>query len=119
MKVFGINTCQTYKKTLAWFDKHGIDYEAIDYRVNPLSSDQMKEAHEKSGLDIKAFFNTSGKLYKTYGLKETYQHMSLEEIYALLSKEPMLIKRPLVVGDDFVFVGFKASTYKDFWHVDA
>ena len=118
MKVFGINTCQTYKKALAWFDKHGIYYEAIDYRVNPLSSDQMKEVHEKSGLDIKAFFNTSGRLYKLYGLKDTYQHMSLEVIYELLAKEPMLIKRPLVVGDDYVFVGFKTTIYEDFWHVE-
>lgn len=108
MKVFEINTCQTYKKALAWFDKHGIKDEVIDYRVNPLSSDQMKEAHEKSGLDIKTFLNTSGKLYKTYGLKETYQHMYLKEIYALLSIEPMLIKRPLVVCDDFLILWYNA-----------
>ena len=115
MKVYGMNTCQTYKKALAWFDAHGIIYEAIDYRLYPLSQSEIQHAHEKSGLDIKTFFNTSGKLYKTYQLKDTYEKMRLVEIYALLSKEPMLIKRPLVVSDHHVLVGFKPSMYESIW----
>jgi arsenate reductase len=115
MKVYGIDTCQTYQKALKWFDQNNMRYEKIDYRKHPLSADEIQAIHEKSGLPIKRFFNTSGKLYQTYQLKEKQKDMSLKSIYDLLSKEPMLIKRPLVVDETIVVSGFQASNYETIW----
>lgn len=115
MKIYGIDTCQTYQKALKWFDHHNIQYEKIDYRKHPLSADEIQFIHEVSGLPIKNFFNTSGKLYKTYQLKDKQHHMTIQDIYELLSKEPMLIKRPLVVDGEVVIVGFRETTYEMIW----
>lgn len=115
MKIYGINTCQTYKKALKWFDQNHITYKAIDYRKEPLNQDMIKQAHSKSGLPINKFLNTSGKLYKTYQLKEKREEMTLNEIYDLLSREPMLIKRPLIIDRDKVVVGFNEKVYKEMW----
>lgn len=73
--------------------------------------EELKEWHEKSGLDIKKFFNTSGKLYKEMNLKEALPTMSLEEKYALLASDGMLVKRPILIVNDQVLVGFKAEEY--------
>ena len=115
MKVYGIDTCQTFQKALRWLNDNHIKYEKIDYRKQPFNVLEIKAIHEKSGLPIKRFFNTSGKLYQTYQLKEKQKIMSLENIYELLSKEPMLIKRPLIVDEEIIMVGFQESNYELIW----
>lgn len=115
MKVYGIPTCGTYKKAISWFEKHNIDFEIIDLRVSPPSNQEIKKYHIQSGLEIKKFFNTSGKKYQELDMKNKQTMMTLEEIYDLLSKEPMLIKRPLVVDIEYVRTGFKEEEYIDQW----
>ncbi len=82
-----------------------------DIKENNPSIDEIKEWHKKSGLSLKRFFNTSGLLYKSLNLKEKLPNMTDEEQYELLSTDGMLVKRPLVVGDDFVLVGFKEKEW--------
>lgn len=72
----------------------------------------MKEWHKKSGLPLKKFFNTSGQLYKELKLKDKIPNMSEEEQYSLLASDGMLVKRPILIGDDFVLVGFKEEDWK-------
>lgn len=115
MKVYGIHTCGTYKKAIKWFTEHNIDFKDIDLRKTPPSKDQIGEYHKLSGLDIKKFFNTSGKLYRELQIKDKYKDMSHDEIYQLLEDFPMLIKRPLVVDGNYVRTGFKEEEYIDKW----
>lgn len=115
MKVYGIFNCTTFKRAVKWFEEHHIEIEKIDYRANPLTIEEIEQYHKKSKQDIKKFFNTSGGLYRELGLKDKYKEMSLKEIYQLLSENPMLIKRPLVVDKDYVRTGFKESEYIEKW----
>ncbi len=115
MKVYGINTCGTYKKAIKFFIDNNIDFEAINLRETVITKTEMASYHKLSGLDIKKFFNTSGKVYKELGIKDKYQLMTQEEIYSLLVNNPMLIKRPLVVDGDYVRTGFKEEEYINQW----
>ena len=115
MKVYGIYTCTSFKKALKFFQEKGIVIEEIDFKKETVSLDQIKSYHELSGLDIKKFFNTSGKLYRELGLKDTYKNMEMNDIYQLLSENPMLIKRPLIVDGDYVRTGFKLEEYEEKW----
>lgn len=78
---------------------------------NP-SADELRLWHSKSGLPLKKFFNTSGLKYKSLGLKDKLPAMSEDEMFAILSEDGMLVKRPIVVGDDFVLVGFKEAQWR-------
>lgn len=115
MKVMGINTCGTYKKAIKWFKENNIEFEAINLRENAPSKDELFQYHKLSGLDIKKFFNTSGKLYRELDLKNKQKEMTNEQIYQLLADNPMLIKRPLVVDGDYVRTGFKETEYIAKW----
>ena len=75
--------------------------------------EELKDWHERSGLPLKRFFNTSGMKYRELGLKDKLPEMSEEEQYELLATDGMLVKRPLVVGDDFVLIGFKEALWKE------
>ena len=79
---------------------------------NP-TAEELKDWHERSGLPLKRFFNTSGMKYRELGLKDKLSEMSEEEQYELLATDGMLVKRPLVVGDDFVLIGFKEVQWKE------
>lgn len=115
MKVYGIYTCTSFKKALQFFKQKGIEVEKIDFKQETVSKEELKQYHKLSNQDIKKFFNTSGKLYRELGLKEAYKTMSFEEIYTLLSDNPMLIKRPLIVDGDYVRTGFKLEEYEERW----
>ena len=78
---------------------------------NP-TAEELKEWWEKSGLPLKKFFNTSGLVYKEQNLKERLPDMSEEEQLALLATNGMLVKRPLVIGEDFVLIGFKETEWE-------
>ena len=97
-------TCQRAKK---WLDDNGIQYELRDIKLDNPTFDELDAWHRASGLPLKKFFNTSGLLYKSLDLKNKLPEMSEREMLDLLSSDGMLVKRPLLIGDDFVLVGFK------------
>lgn len=111
IKVYGIKTCGTYKKGIKYFQDNNIKIVTYDLKETVPTKEEMKKYHELSGVEIKKFFNTSGKVYRELGLKNLYKDMNLAEIYELLSKNGMLIKRPLVIYNDNVLVGFKEELY--------
>ena len=99
--------CSTCQKAKRWLDEHNIDYtERHIVETNP-TYDELKEWYSKSGLPLKKFFNTSGLLYKEMQLKDKLPTMSEEEQLSLLASNGMLVKRPLLVKDNMVLVGFK------------
>ena len=104
--------CTTCKKAKKWLDDNGIVYEARHIKENNPTYDELKEWHQRSGLPLKKFFNTSGLLYKSLNLKEKLPAMTEEEQLHLLASDGMLVKRPIVVGDDFVLTGFKAEEWE-------
>ena len=103
--------CTTCQKAKKWLDDHGISYEIRDIKADRPTFEELTEWYRKSGLPLKKFFNTSGLLYKSLDLKNKLPDMSEEEMLQLLSTDGMLVKRPLVIGDGFVLVGFKESEY--------
>ena len=115
MKVYGINTCSTYKKAVKWFKDNGLEIEMVNLREEAPSKDDIETYHKLSGLELKKFFNTSGKLYRELDIKNKQKEMSKNEIYQLLAENPMLIKRPLIVDGDYVRTGYKESEYIAKW----
>ena len=103
------NTCQKAKK---WLDERGISYEDRHIVEQNPTAEEIKAWREKSGLPLKRFFNTSGLKYKELGLKDRLPQMSEEEQYALLSTDGMLVNRHIVVGVDFVLVGFRPAEWE-------
>lgn len=111
IKVYGIKACGTYKKGIKYFGDNNIEVTTYDLKEVVPSKEEFKKYHKLSGLEIKKFFNTSGKVYRELDLKNKYKEMKLEDIYELLSLNGMLIKRPLVIMNDIVLVGFKEEIY--------
>ena len=104
--------CSTCQKAKKWLDERGISYEDRHIVEQNPTAEEIKAWREKSGLPLKRFFNTSGLKYKELGLKDRLPQMSEEEQYALLSTDGMLVKRPIVAGDDFVLVGFRPAEWE-------
>ena len=104
--------CSTCKKALKWLDDNNIEYILRPIKEQNPSAAELKAWHEKSGLPLKRFYNTSGLLYKELGLKDRIGSMSEEEQYELLSGNGMLVKRPLVVAGDIILTGFKESEWE-------
>ncbi len=104
--------CSTCQKAKKWLDENGTAYEDRHIVENNPTAEELKAWKEKSGLPLKKFFNTSGLLYKSMNLKEKLPEMSDEEQYALLATNGMLVKRPIIVGEDFVLVGFRPSEWE-------
>ncbi len=105
--------CSTCKKAKKWLDDHDITY--MDRHIvedNP-TYDELKEWYIRSGLPLKRFFNTSGMLYKEQKLKDRLPEMSQDEQLHLLATNGMLVKRPIVVTDDGILVGFKEAEWED------
>ena len=106
--------CSTCKKAKKWLDDHGIDYEDRHIVEENPQAEELAEWHQRSGLPLRRFFNTSGILYRERGIKAQLDAgMSDEECYALLAENGMLVKRPIIVADDFVLVGFKEDQWQD------
>lgn len=103
--------CTTCKKAQKWLDDNGIDYTVRDIKENNPSYEELKEWYGKSGLPLKKFFNTSGMLYKSMNLKEKLPEMSEEEQLRLLATDGMLVKRPILITENNVLVGFKESDW--------
>lgn len=104
--------CSTCQKARKWLDANGLFYDFRNIvEANP-TADELKEWHQKSGLPLKRFFNTSGNLYKELNLKDKLKEMSEEEQFALLATNGMLVKRPIVVDEDKVLLGFKEADWE-------
>lgn len=101
--------CSTCQKAKAWLEERSISYDLRDIKQNNPTAEELTAWYQKSGLPLKKFFNTSGLQYKALGLKEKLPAMSEAEQLALLATDGMLVKRPLLVGEDFVLTGFRAA----------
>ena len=103
-------TCQRAKK---WLDDNGIEYELRDIKLDRPTLSELTEWYDLSGLPLKKFFNTSGLLFKSLELKTRLPEMTEEDMLTLLATDGMLVKRPLLIGDDFVLVGFKEAEWEN------
>ena len=104
--------CSTCRKAQKWLDEHDMDYDIRDIKTENPDLAELELWHQASGLPLKKFFNTSGLQYKALGLKDKLPEMSEEEQLALLATDGMLVKRPLLVGEDFVLTGFRATEWE-------
>ena len=104
--------CTTCRRAQEWLDNSGIEYEYRDIKLDRPNLDELKVWHKKSGLPLKKLFNTSGLLYKSLELKTKLNGMSEEQMLQLLSTDGMLVKRPILVSDEFVLVGFKDTEWQ-------
>ena len=105
--------CTTCKKALAWLEAKGIQTEVRDIKLQNPTVEELKQWHQLSGLPLKRFFNTSGLQYKALELKDKLPGMSEDEQFALLASDGMLVKRPILVGDGFVLVGFREAEWAE------
>ena len=113
MTVLAYRKCSTCLKALKWLDENGVKYEERAIIEDNPTAKELKEWHKKSGLDLNRFFNTSGILYREMKLKDKLPYLSDKEKYDLLASDGKLVKRPLVIGDDFALVGFKEKEWKE------
>ena len=111
VKFICYSKCTTCQKAKKWLDDSQVEYEFRDIKLDNPTLDELIEWHKKSGLPLKKFFNTSGLLYKSLDLKNKLSTMSEDEMLKLLSSDGMLVKRPLLIGDIFVLVGFKEDEW--------
>ena len=103
--------CTTCQKALAWLDAHGLSYEIRNIKEQNPTEEELRAWHAKSGLPLRRFFNTSSLLSKGFGLKEKLPTMPEDEQLALLAQHGMLVRRPLLVTDSFVLVGFREAEW--------
>lgn len=111
MRLIWYPKCTTCQKAKVWLDARGKAVETRDIKLERPTEAELRAWHAKSGLPLKRFFNTSGLLYKSLELKDKLPGMGEEEQFALLATDGMLVKRPILVGEDFVLVGFKEADW--------
>lgn len=111
--VYQYSTCSTCRKALKFLDEAGLDFKAKDIVSNPPSRVLLGKAHKLSGQPIKKLFNTSGQSYRDGGFKDKLPTMTEDEALAALAADGKLIKRPLVLGDGFVLVGFREDEWRE------
>jgi arsenate reductase len=105
-------TCRNAKK---WLDNHHLSYEEVHIVEQPPSREQLQELYQKSGLELKRFFNTSGLKYRELGIKDKIKTASEDELLDLLASDGMLIKRPILTDGERVTVGFKEEEFEKTW----
>lgn len=104
--------CTTCQKAMKWLEAKGIAFDERHIKDSNPTLEELRAWHKKSGLPLKKFFNTSGLMYKELNLKDKLPAMSEEEQYNLLASDGMLVKRPMLISDDFVLVGFHEDEWK-------
>ena len=105
--------CGTCRKAVNWLEEHGIEYQYRDIKIENPGRAELDAWYKSSGLPLRKFFNTSGLQYKALDLKNKLPGMTEEEQLALLATDGMLEKRPVLVGDDFVLVGFRQPEWEE------
>lgn len=105
--------CSTCRKAKAWLDARGASVTERDIKTDNPTAEELRAWYRRSGLPLKRFFNTSGLQYKALGLKDRLPSMTEEEQLALLATDGMLVRRPLLVADDFVLVGFREKEWEE------
>ncbi|PWL49016.1 MAG: ArsC family transcriptional regulator [Clostridiales bacterium] len=103
--------CTTCQKAQKWLHENQIEYAFRDIKLDRPTLEELELWYKESGLPLKKFFNTSGLLYKSLNLKQRLPEMNEQEMLELLATDGMLVKRPLLIGDNFVLVGFKESEW--------
>lgn len=104
--------CNTCKRAQKWLEENQIQFTFQDIKLEKPTLEELTDWYKRSGLPLKRFFNTSGLLYKSLELKDKLPQMTEQEMLELLSTDGMLVKRPLLVGDDFILVGFKEEEWR-------
>ncbi|SHJ41976.1 arsenate reductase family protein [Lutispora thermophila] len=104
--------CTTCQKAKKWLVTKGINFEERNIKENNPTMDELKDWYKKSDLPLKKFFNTSGLLYKQLNLKDKLPAMNEDEQLRLMASDGMLVKRPILISDDFVLVGFKEAEWE-------
>lgn len=105
--------CSTCQKARQWLDQHSVPYVLRDIKLENPTAEELKTWQSKSGAPMKKFFNTSGLLYRSLELKDKLPAMTEDEMATLLATDGMLVKRPLLVGDDFVLIGFREKEWAE------
>ena len=105
--------CTTCQKAKSFLESGGVEFTPRDIKLENPTREELAQWYERSGLPLKKFFNTSGLQYKALNLKDRLPGMSEEEQLDLLASDGMLVKRPILVGDDFVLVGFKQDQWEE------
>ena len=105
--------CTTCQKAKRYLEEKGADFTERHIKDENPTEEELRRWHAMSGLPLKKFFNTSGLQYKALGLKDKLPEMSEEEQFALLASDGMLVKRPILVGEDYVLVGFKEGQWEE------
>ena len=105
--------CTTCQRARAFLDSRGAAYDLRDIKLENPTADELRELWKKSGLPLKKFFNTSGLQYKALGLKDKLPEMDEEAQLSLLATDGMLVKRPILAGEDFVLVGFRQAEWEE------
>jgi arsenate reductase len=103
--------CTTCKRAKTWLEEQGVEFEDRDIKTNNPNKEELEKWYKLSGFPLKKFFNTSGLIYKSMNLKDKLADMSEDEQLELLATDGMLVKRPVLVGEDFVLTGFKAEKW--------
>lgn len=112
IKVYCYSKCTTCKKALKWLDDNKIEYKLVDIKEDHPDEKLLRKLYEKSGLPLRKFFNTSGQLYRELELSKKLPDMSEDDMFKLLASDGMLVKRPLLISDDGVLLGFKEDEWK-------
>jgi arsenate reductase (glutaredoxin) len=107
--------CSTCRKAKKWLEESNVPFNEVHIVENPPTKEEIAALHQKSGLPLKKFFNTSGQKYRELGLKDKVASASDEELYETLATDGMLLKRPIVANEDKVTVGFKEETFSENW----
>lgn len=113
VKFICYSKCTTCQKAQKWLDEHQIEYVYRDIKLDRPTIDELREWYGKSGLPLRKLFNTSGLLYKSLDLKNKLPAMSEDEMLRLLASDGMLVKRPILVGENFVCIGFKEADFAE------
>ena len=113
IQIYCYSKCSTCRKALQWLDAHGIEHQVIDIKAEHPDEETLRRFFTVSGLPMKRFFNTSGIQYREQELSKKLPDMPEDEQLRLLASDGMLVKRPLLVGDNFVLTGFKESEWEE------
>lgn len=115
VKFYWYPKCGTCRNAKKWLDQNEVNYEAIHIVDNPPTRSELEEIYQKSGLELKKLFNTSGMKYRELGLKDKLKEMTESEMLDLLATDGMLMKRPILIQGDKVTVGFKEEQFQQVW----